>query len=69
MSEESGSSLVRGSQWFLKTATPMSVFYALLGTLFTWGMTAAGAALVFVFPSALKYRTLQQKLLDGRWAP
>ena len=47
----------------------MSVFYALLGTLFTWGMTAAGAALVFVFPSALKYRTLQQKLLDGRWAP
>ena len=53
----------------MKTATPMSVFYALLGTLFTWGMTAAGAALVFVFPSALKYRTLQQKLLDGRWAP
>ncbi|XP_063574333.1 zinc transporter ZIP11 isoform X8 [Pongo abelii] len=28
-----------------------SVFQALLGTFFTWGMTAAGAALVFVFSS------------------
>ena len=27
------------------------VFQALLGTLFTWGLTAAGAALVFVFAS------------------
>jgi zinc transporter 11 len=41
------------------------LFYSILGTLFTWGMTAAGAALVFVIPSALKYRVLQQKLLDG----
>ncbi|XP_059156778.1 zinc transporter ZIP11-like [Physella acuta] len=31
----------------------------LLGTLFTWGLTAAGAALVFVFSSA------KRKLLDG----
>ena len=46
----------------------MSVWHALLGTLFTWGMTAAGAALVFVFPSSLKYRSLQQRLLDGRCA-
>ena len=43
----------------------MSLLQSILGTLFTWGMTAAGAALVFVFPSALKYRALQQKLLDG----
>lgn len=28
-----------------------TVFQALLGTFFTWGMTAAGAALVFVFSS------------------
>lgn len=28
-----------------------SVTQALLGTLFTWGLTAAGAALVFVFSS------------------
>ncbi|KAM9210604.1 zinc transporter ZIP11 isoform 3-T3 [Dugong dugon] len=28
-----------------------SVFQALLGTFFTWGMTAAGAALVFIFSS------------------
>lgn len=27
------------------------VSQALLGTLFTWGMTAAGAALVFIFSS------------------
>lgn len=27
------------------------VFQALLGTFFTWGMTAAGSALVFVFSS------------------
>lgn len=27
------------------------VFQAFLGTLFTWGLTAAGAALVFVFNS------------------
>ncbi|XP_053425863.1 zinc transporter ZIP11 isoform X2 [Nycticebus coucang] len=36
-----------------------SVFQALLGTLFTWGMTAAGAALVFVFSSG------QRRILDG----
>ena len=27
------------------------IIQALLGTLFTWGLTAAGAALVFVFSS------------------
>ena len=32
---------------------------ALLGTLFTWGLTAVGAALVFVFKSE------QRKILDG----
>ncbi|XP_004447529.1 zinc transporter ZIP11 isoform X2 [Dasypus novemcinctus] len=36
-----------------------SVFQALLGTAFTWGMTAAGAALVFVFSSG------QRRILDG----
>ncbi|XP_037664685.1 zinc transporter ZIP11 isoform X2 [Choloepus didactylus] len=36
-----------------------SVFQALLGTFFTWGMTAAGAALVFVFSSG------QRRILDG----
>ncbi|XP_078230654.1 zinc transporter ZIP11 isoform X8 [Callithrix jacchus] len=36
-----------------------SVFQALLGTFFTWGMTAAGAALVFVFSSG------QRQILDG----
>ncbi|XP_065065929.1 zinc transporter ZIP11-like [Rhopilema esculentum] len=35
------------------------VFQAFLGTLFTWGLTAAGAALVFVFNSG------QRKVLDG----
>ena len=41
------------------------LLHSILGTLFTWAMTAAGAALVFVIPGALKYRGLQQKLLDG----
>nr|XP_035939671.1 zinc transporter ZIP11 isoform X6 [Halichoerus grypus] len=36
-----------------------SVLQALLGTLFTWGLTAAGAALVFVFSSG------QRRILDG----
>ncbi|XP_066560689.1 zinc transporter ZIP11 isoform X2 [Amia ocellicauda] len=35
------------------------VMQALLGTLFTWGLTAAGAALVFVFSSG------QKRILDG----
>ncbi|BFZ18012.1 hypothetical protein BsWGS_21050 [Bradybaena similaris] len=35
------------------------ILQTLLGTLFTWGMTAAGAALVFVFSST------QRKVLDG----
>ncbi|XP_058532209.1 zinc transporter ZIP11 isoform X4 [Ochotona princeps] len=35
------------------------VFQALLGTFFTWGMTAAGSALVFVFSSG------QRRILDG----
>ncbi|KAL6475038.1 hypothetical protein MHYP_G00160780, partial [Metynnis hypsauchen] len=35
------------------------VIQALLGTLFTWGLTAAGAALVFVFSGG------QKRILDG----
>ncbi|XP_016382980.1 zinc transporter ZIP11 [Sinocyclocheilus rhinocerous] len=35
------------------------VLQALLGTLFTWGLTAAGAALVFIFSSG------QKRVLDG----
>ncbi|XP_060719819.1 zinc transporter ZIP11-like isoform X2 [Tachysurus vachellii] len=35
------------------------VVQALLGTLLTWGLTAAGAALVFIFSST------QKKILDG----
>lgn len=35
------------------------MFQALLGTFFTWGMTAAGAALVFIFSSG------QRRILDG----
>ncbi|XP_027885687.1 zinc transporter ZIP11 isoform X1 [Xiphophorus couchianus] len=35
------------------------VIQALLGTLFTWGLTAAGAALVFIFSSR------QKQILDG----
>ncbi|XP_053309037.1 zinc transporter ZIP11 [Spea bombifrons] len=35
------------------------VVQSLLGTLFTWGMTAAGAALVFVFSTG------QRRILDG----
>ncbi|XP_034049520.1 zinc transporter ZIP11-like isoform X2 [Thalassophryne amazonica] len=35
------------------------VTQALLGTLFTWGLTAAGAALIFVFSSQ------QKRVLDG----
>ncbi|KAL0598177.1 Zinc transporter ZIP11 [Plecturocebus cupreus] len=37
------------------------VFQALLGTFFTWGMTAAGAALVFVFSSGQGF-TLSPRL-------
>ena len=36
-----------------------SITQSLLGTLFTWGLTAAGASLVFIFQSG------QQKILDG----
>ncbi|XP_033126528.1 zinc transporter ZIP11-like [Anneissia japonica] len=35
------------------------VYQSLLGTLFTWGLTAAGSALVFVFASG------KRKVLDG----
>ncbi|XP_036611191.1 zinc transporter ZIP11 [Trichosurus vulpecula] len=35
------------------------VFQALLGTFFTWGLTAAGAALVFIFTRG------QRRILDG----
>uniref|UniRef100_UPI0037E857FA zinc transporter ZIP11-like n=1 Tax=Semicossyphus pulcher TaxID=241346 RepID=UPI0037E857FA len=41
----------------LQGYSPMT--QALLGTLFTWGLTAAGAALVFVFSSR------QKRILDG----
>jgi len=39
------------------------VFQAFLGTLFTWGLTALGAAIVFVIPRDMK-PAKQQKLLD-----
>jgi zinc transporter 11 len=42
-----------------------AVVNALKGTFFTWGMTAAGAALVYIFPQGQKYRNLQQKSLDA----
>ncbi len=42
---------------FFSTLSP--VMQALIGTLFTWGMTALGAALVFTT------RTMNQKLMDG----
>ncbi|WLD94510.1 ZIP family metal transporter [Alkalihalobacillus sp. AL-G] len=42
---------------FFSTLSPVT--QALLGTLFTWGMTALGAALVFTT------KTMNQKLLDG----
>jgi len=41
-----------------KIATMNPVVQALVGTLFTWGMTAAGAALVFLFQRE------NRKLLD-----
>jgi ZIP family zinc transporter len=41
---------------FLQQFSP--VMQALLATLFTWGLTAAGAALVFMT------RTVNQKLMD-----
>uniref|UniRef100_A0A8D0STC2 Zinc transporter ZIP11 n=1 Tax=Sus scrofa TaxID=9823 RepID=A0A8D0STC2_PIG len=47
---ESVSSMLQGR-------SPVS--QALLGTFFTWGMTAAGAALVFIFSSG------QRRILDG----
>ncbi|KAJ8362828.1 hypothetical protein SKAU_G00116590 [Synaphobranchus kaupii] len=62
----------QGSEWWtFSTAVPewrrfgtmiagfSPVMQALLGTLFTWGMTAVGAALVFVFSSG------QKRILDG----
>ncbi|MDX1638098.1 MAG: ZIP family metal transporter [Balneolaceae bacterium] len=42
--------------WFLSLG---AVYQSLLGGLFTWGLTAAGAALVFFF------RNIQQKVLDA----
>lgn len=42
---------------FISTLSP--VMQALLATLFTWGMTAIGAALVFTT------KTVNQKLMDG----
>lgn len=42
---------------FFATLSPVT--QALVGTLFTWGMTALGAALVFTT------KTMNQKLLDG----
>ncbi|XP_074199696.1 zinc transporter ZIP11 isoform X11 [Camelus bactrianus] len=54
-------------EWGLERAPTVSsmlqghspVSQALLGTFFTWGMTAAGAALVFIFSSG------QRQILDG----
>lgn len=40
------------------------VTQALLGTLFTWGLTAAGSALVFVFSSRQVTLTELQLTLD-----
>lgn len=37
---------------------------ALLGTLFTWGVTALGSALVFIIPDNLEPRA-ERKILDG----
>lgn len=42
--------------WFLDLTPPIQ---ALLATLFTWGVTAAGAALVFFF------KTIDKKVMDG----
>ena len=43
-------------EWFLSLS---AIYQSLLGGLFTWGLTALGAALVFFF------RTINQKLLDA----
>lgn len=43
------------------------VTQALLGTLFTWGLTAAGAALVFVFSSRQVIKKQNNKGFKG-WA-
>lgn len=47
------------------------VLQALLGTLFTWGLTAAGSALVFVFQSGQVWyiaqgKDCQVRLTDGK---
>ena len=42
------------------------IWDALLATLFTWALTAAGAALVFVLPPEKSKQ--QQQLLDGMLA-
>jgi len=39
------------------------IFQALLGTLFTWFLTAVGASLVFFLPGRMTYKT-QKKVLD-----
>ncbi|MGD9375823.1 MAG: ZIP family metal transporter, partial [Anaerolineae bacterium] len=44
------------AQW-LESLNP--IVQALVATLFTWGMTAAGSGLVFFF------RTIQRRVLDG----
>lgn len=44
---------------FSNLSTLNPILLALLGTLFTWAMTAAGAALVFFF------KTINRKILDG----
>lgn len=43
-------------EWFLAQS---NVFQALLATLFTWGVTALGAAMVFFF------KTIDRRVLDG----
>ncbi|XP_075435966.1 zinc transporter ZIP11 [Ascaphus truei] len=47
----------RGARRMIEGYSPVQ--QALLGTLFTWGLTAAGSALVFVFSSG------QRRILDG----
>lgn len=42
-----------------------SIYFAFMGSLFTWGMTALGAAVVFMIPKGLS-RDAEQKFLVSR---
>lgn len=48
----------------MTTSTLHPVLLAFLGTLFTYGMTAVGAACVFLVPRSIAYKT-QRKVLDA----